>query len=354
VENIILNKDSQIINNNKNNIYYNGGGINILNSNLTLNDSSRIAGNAAHFGGGIYATDSEITLNDNSKIIDNTAIYEGGGIYNEHNSGGYNNIIIGENVIFSGNTAQTSYRPPVNAIVDYPNIKSSSTSIFNHLLNNYDINYLGVNEALVELAYDSNGGIGFHKETPVKVLTDFTVLAPESIGVSHPSSLFIGWNTKADGSGDAYTVNQIITMTNDITLYAQWKGIEHTLSFDVNHDDVGGIGPILPVALSNLLVTVEHGEKLATMPTDPSRVGYVFMEWNLEEDGSGLVFDENFEVTYSKTVYAQWQLVNEVIPPTVTPPSGNVNTGVATNSSIWIVTILGTIIVVYKLKNKQN
>lgn len=34
---------------------------------------------------------------------------------------------------------------------------------------------------------------------------------------------FAGWNTKADGSGTAYSDGQIISLSGDITLYAQWK-----------------------------------------------------------------------------------------------------------------------------------
>lgn len=36
---------------------------------------------------------------------------------------------------------------------------------------------------------------------------------------------FIGWNTQADGSGQNYEVDQNITLTEDLTLYAQWKQI---------------------------------------------------------------------------------------------------------------------------------
>ena len=34
---------------------------------------------------------------------------------------------------------------------------------------------------------------------------------------------FTGWNTNADGSGTSYTDKQSITLTQDITLYAQWE-----------------------------------------------------------------------------------------------------------------------------------
>lgn len=35
--------------------------------------------------------------------------------------------------------------------------------------------------------------------------------------------VFLGWNTKPDGSGEKYTPGQSITLTKDLTLYAQWS-----------------------------------------------------------------------------------------------------------------------------------
>ena len=35
--------------------------------------------------------------------------------------------------------------------------------------------------------------------------------------------VFSGWNTKPDGSGKKYTPGQDITLTEDLTLYAQWS-----------------------------------------------------------------------------------------------------------------------------------
>ena len=41
-----------------------------------------------------------------------------------------------------------------------------------------------------------------------------------------PKDSFTGWNTQADGKGVAYTDEQNITLTSDITLYAQWNRLE--------------------------------------------------------------------------------------------------------------------------------
>ncbi|MBP5282807.1 MAG: choice-of-anchor J domain-containing protein, partial [Lachnospiraceae bacterium] len=80
------------------------------------------------------------------------------------------------------------------------------------------------------VTYDANGGSGtmvdentytFMSEACVKKNT-FT--APEN-------KSFLCWNTEADGSGTDYHYNDLITMTGNVTLYAQW--ISYPDSFDV-------------------------------------------------------------------------------------------------------------------------
>ena len=40
---------------------------------------------------------------------------------------------------------------------------------------------------------------------------------------THDGYVFSGWNTKPNGSGDKYDPGQSITLTKDLTLYAQWS-----------------------------------------------------------------------------------------------------------------------------------
>jgi len=47
--------------------------------------------------------------------------------------------------------------------------------------------------------------------------TEITLPTPEKEGF-----VFTGWNTKEDGSGNGYTVDDLFEITEDITLYAQW------------------------------------------------------------------------------------------------------------------------------------
>ena len=71
--------------------------------------------------------------------------------------------------------------------------------------------------AVFELTYDANGGTGeMEKQTG-------TVLTVSENAFVNEGSEFTGWNTAADGSGTAYAAGDTVTLTADLTLYAQWN-----------------------------------------------------------------------------------------------------------------------------------
>ena len=80
-------------------------------------------------------------------------------------------------------------------------------------------------EEKLRLTYDANGGFGS--------MPDSACYAGESVtladnGFTAPSDdhRFIGWNTKPDGTGDAYRAGDAIALTAERTvLYAQWEEV---------------------------------------------------------------------------------------------------------------------------------
>ena len=80
--------------------------------------------------------------------------------------------------------------------------------------------------ASFELTYDANGGSG----APASVYTDTSgtakITPDDGGGMTNDSLTFVGWNTKADGSGTWYGpgLGNLITVTGNITLYAMWSG----------------------------------------------------------------------------------------------------------------------------------
>ena len=144
----------------------NGGGVNIAATtanafNIQGADLKTITGNTAQDGGGIWlanpppAATMNMTMPTTASglsITNNTATNTGGGIFTaryQYQSpllnmsavpAPYSNLSL-RNVAFSGNTASTEERPPMNAESAIPTTAFTSTSIQAHLLNNYDINF---------------------------------------------------------------------------------------------------------------------------------------------------------------------------------------------------------------------
>jgi len=112
-------------------------------------------GTRAGRGGGVSMSASSTMPADNAftmtggSITNNTATSEGGGIWSARASNAlavpasaFRDLNIGEDAIFYGNTAGNgASAPPDNRL---PRISATaSTSIWDYVLNNYDINYTG-------------------------------------------------------------------------------------------------------------------------------------------------------------------------------------------------------------------
>ena len=81
---------------------------------------------------------------------------------------------------------------------------------------------------------------------------------------------FMGWNTKADGTGDAFTATTDVT--DNMTVYAQWKvNTTYTVTYK---DGVDG------AAFGNQTTTGLHsGDPTPAFSGTPTRSGYTFTGW---------------------------------------------------------------------------
>ncbi|MEA5003886.1 MAG: InlB B-repeat-containing protein [Christensenella sp.] len=208
-----------------------GGGVFVSGSSalFTMNGGS-ITGNMSSIGqgGGVYLyMGGRMTMTGGS-ITGNTA-KEGGGIYSEdydyHNPANvskYSNIAISGSAVVSGNTSGRTYAPPSNAAA----FTTRATDPFpGTLLNNDNINY-GIGYAVT---YKANNGTTLPDyvqstnviagSSMITTVTDTTA----GFGISAPGFTFLGWNTQADGTGTAYTAGQVVSISGNMTLYAQWN-----------------------------------------------------------------------------------------------------------------------------------
>ena len=143
--------------------------------------------------------------------------------------------------------------------------------------------------------------------------TDSTEADPQTRTVTHPETTavlpaqpvrpgyaFTSWNTQADGSGTEFTAST--TVTENITVYAQWTGISFTVTFYKNNSDVGSS------EADPQTRTVTRPATTVILPEPPERTGYTFNGWNTKDDGSGTAFTETTRVDDSIIVYALWKL----------------------------------------------
>lgn len=165
--------------------------------------------------------------------------------------------------------------------------------------------------AKVMISFDANGGTGTMKSQLVNKYA--MVNLNLNTGITKPGYHFIGWNTKADGTGlfveDGGTVN---SGSADFTLYAVWQK-RTEITFDAN-GGTGGYGPVSLVAGASLT------------PPEVTKTGYTFTGWSPHVPP--VVPDTN-------TVYvAQWSINSYTMTFDANGGEGGISQTLEYNSSL--------------------
>lgn len=126
---------------------------------------------------------------------------------------------------------------------------------------NWSVNWYSVE-------FNANGGTG---TAPAKISTpyDTDITLPEN-PFTRTGYTFVGWNTKADGTGTSYTTTaRNLTSERDgsVVLYAQWAINEYTITYDFDN------------GTENRVDTYDYNADV-TAPADPEKTGYTFAGWN--------------------------------------------------------------------------
>ena len=119
--------------------------------------------------------------------------------------------------------------------------------------------------------------------------------------------VFTGWNSKQDGTGAAFTEDTVVT--DDITVYAQWKDKEYTITVDPNGGNWNGDTAIRTQQF-------KENEEF-TLPKAPTKDGYTFLYWKGSQYQPGQVY----VVKEDHAFIAEWKK-NEV-PPEKKPDQQN-------------------------------
>ncbi len=155
-----------------------------------------------------------------------------------------------------------------------------------------------------ELVYDGNGS-GIMVPPKIVARNSLTSVASPPVEVRtffNPQTqtagrwLFDGWNTDADGTGDAWQPGRTISINGDTILYAQWVP---AWGLDLNRN--GGKGSMDPMY-------VRQSEPSLTLPDCGfTRSGYVFAGWGTRKSGGTLYQPgDTLTLTADTTLYARW------------------------------------------------
>ncbi|MBR4732789.1 MAG: choice-of-anchor J domain-containing protein, partial [Lachnospiraceae bacterium] len=164
----------------------------------------------------------------------------------------------------------------------------------------------GGDVATYAVTYNANGGSGsmtdpaspYFVGTNVKVLGNaFT--APAGKG-------FSSWNVEADGSGTSYQPGDVVKITGNVTLYAQWaQGC--VVTYDANGGSGSMSDPNSPYLSGSKATVLSNG---FTAPA-----GKKFVSWNTKADGSGTACSSGDQITVNEdvTLYAQWKNLKGIL-----------------------------------------
>ena len=165
--------------------------------------------------------------------------------------------------------------------------------------------YDKINPETFTLDYDANGGNGTMTDSDSPYVKNSEAKVRDN-EFTRSNYRFTGWNTEADGTGDSYKAGDVIKMTANMTLYAQWK-----------HKGGGGSG--------DKKVTLHYESNGGTTYKDerytygttvkldktPLREGHTFTGWYADKELTKKI--SNITMKGDKTVYAGWELTP--VPP---------------------------------------
>lgn len=108
---------------------------------------------------------------------------------------------------------------------------------------------------------------------------------------------FAGWYTETNGGGIEFISTTVVT--GNLTVYANWSS---NPTYTVTFDSQSATTDASPTSKTVVSPSINVG----TLPTPPTKTGYIFGGWYTAINGGGSQFLANTTVSDSITVYAKW------------------------------------------------
>ena len=157
---------------------------------------------------------------------------------------------------------------------------------------------------------------------------------------------FLEWNTKEDGSGIVFNPDDNL-ITEDMTVYAIYEINTYVVSFNYAQE------------IKDVYVEYKDVVEESDLP-DTYKEGYIFIEWNTKEDGSGISVDPIEEVVIEDAdYYAIYKVkdlnVKKPSEKTKTMETSNLpKTGIKEDISSMISLLLACLLILLISKKKKN
>ena len=152
--------------------------------------------------------------------------------------------------------------------------------------------------------------VTYHSNTtPDATVTDDTMIYAKDVlatvndnSFTNGDKVFLGWNTKADGTGTTYYPNGTIKVTGNMDLYARWGRRSSTVTVTYHSNFGTDRTYVTDAEVNNARITVADYTTLGL----PARTGYTFAGWKNNEGTSFSAGDSARVDNGSNDLYAQW------------------------------------------------
>ncbi len=131
---------------------------------------------------------------------------------------------------------------------------------------------------------------------------DLTLVANLTPSFSDPGYTFGYWSTNPGGGGTEYQDGAFYSFNTDLTLYAQWQGVNHTVTF---YENSNSNDQTESYQVANTPTPLTLVQDLSPAFSDPN---YSFKDWTTSPDGSGTTYSDGevFDFRSTESLFAQW------------------------------------------------